>query len=251
MIKRFATALMVFVGMTFLAGASVAAENGMMALVTGANRGIGLELVQQMQAAGYNVIGTARKPAEAKELNASGARVLQLDVSDSASVSALAASLKGQAIDVLINNAGIKGHTASSFEETDFDQIAQTFDINTLGPMRVTQALLPNILASKGKTIVQMSSTLGSITNNSGGLLGYRASKTALNMFNSSLALELAERGVTAIVIHPGWVQTRLGGASAPITTQESVAGMLSVIESLSTKDNGRFVDYQGNELPW
>ena len=251
MIKTFATALMVFIGMTFLAGSGAAQESGMTVLVTGANRGIGLELVQQMQAAGYNVIGTARKPAEAKELNASGARVLQLDVSDSASVAALAASLKGEAIDVLINNAGIKGHTASSFEETDFDQIAQTFDVNTLGPMRVTQALLPNVLASKGKIIVQMSSTLGSITNNRGGYHGYRASKAALNMFNSSLALELAERGVTAIVIHPGWVQTRLGGASAPITTQESVAGMLSVIRGLSTKDNGRFLDYQGNELPW
>ena len=117
--------------------------------------------------------------------------------------------------------------------------------------MRVTQALLPNILAGSGKTVIQISSTMGSIANNSGGYYGYRASKAALNMLNSSLALELADRGITSVVMHPGWVQTRLGGENAAITVEDSVTGMMQVIAGLGPEDSGRFLDYQGEELPW
>lgn len=151
----------------------------------------------------------------------------------------------------MINNAGMLGHNAQSFAETDFDQVIATFDVNSLGPMRVTQALLPNILAGSGKTVIQISSTMGSIANNSGGYYGYRASKAALNMLNSSLALELADRGITSVVIHPGWVQTRLGGENAAITVEDSVTGMMQVIAKLGPEDSGRFLDYQGAELPW
>ena len=117
--------------------------------------------------------------------------------------------------------------------------------------MRVTQALLPNLLAGEGRTVIQISSTMGSIANNSGGYYGYRASKSALNMLNKSLALELADRGITSVVVHPGWVQTRLGGAGAAITVEESVTGIVQVIAGLGPEDSGRFLDYQGKELPW
>ncbi|MDH3991814.1 MAG: SDR family oxidoreductase [Gammaproteobacteria bacterium] len=245
----FLSALLLFTAAGYSSVAS--AEVSMTVLVTGANRGIGLELVRQMRARGHQVIGTARKPEQAMELKETGARVVQLDVTDSNSIRAMAEQLKGQRIDLLINNAGMLGHNAQSFAETDFDQVIATFDVNSLGPMRVTQALLPNILAGSGKTVIQISSTMGSIANNSGGYYGYRASKAALNMLNSSLALELADRGITSVVIHPGWVQTRLGGENAAITVEDSVTGMMQVIAKLGPEDSGRFLDYQGEELPW
>ncbi len=221
------------------------------ALVTGANRGIGLELARQLGAAGYTVIGTARKPAQATALKATGARVLPLDVTDTGSVKALADALQGQPIDLLINNAGVSGHDAASFRDIDIDKLAFTFDVNSLGPMRVTQALLDNVLASRQKRIVQISSIMGSIEKNWGGQFGYRASKTALNMFNSSLALELKKSGITTVVLHPGWVKTDMGGPSAQVETVDSVAGLVKVIESLELADTGRFIDYQGKALPW
>lgn len=245
----FLSALLLFTAAGYSSVAS--AEVSMTVLVTGANRGIGLELVRQMRARGHQVIGTARKPEQAMELKETGARVVQLDVTDSNSIRAMAEQLKGQRIDLLINNAGMLGHNAQSFAETDFDQVIATFDVNSLGPMRVTQALLPNILAGSGKTVIQISSTMGSIANNSGGYYGYRASKAALNMLNSSLALELADRGITSVVIHPGWVQTRLGGENAAITVEDSVTGMMQVIAKLGPEDSGRFLNYQGEELPW
>ena len=245
----FLSALLLFTAAGYSSVAS--AEVSMTVLVTGANRGIGLELVRQMRARGHQVIGTARKPEQAMELKETGARVVQLDVTDSNSIRAMAEQLKGQRIDLLINNAGMLGHNAQSFGETDFDQVIATFDVNSLGPMRVTQALLPNILAGSGKTVIQISSTMGSIANNSGGYYGYRASKAALNMLNKSLALELADQGITSVVIHPGWVQTRLGGENAAITVEDSVTGMVQVIAKLGPEDSGRFLDYQGEELPW
>lgn len=221
------------------------------ALVTGANRGIGLEFAKQLTERGFTVIGTARQPEEAADLKALGARVLQLDVTDSASVAAMASALDGVAIDLLINNAGIVGHVAGSIVETDWDQIGMTLEVNAIGPMRVTQALLPNLLAGNGKTIVQITSIMGSIKANPGNYHGYSASKAALNMLNSLLAKELAGEGVTAVVIHPGWVKTRLGGEGAQITRDESVAGMLEVIDHLTPAKTGRFFDYKGREMPW
>ncbi len=250
MFKNLSAVLLLWIASFGYSGV-VNAEESMTVLVTGANRGIGLELARQLRAEGHEVIGTARNPQSATELKETGARVVQLDVVDSDSVRAMAKALEGQKIDLLINNAGMLGHSAPSFAETDFDEVVATFDVNSLGPMRVTQALLPNIMAGKGKTIVQISSTMGSIANNGGGYYGYRASKSALNMLNKSLALELADLGITSIVLHPGWVQTRLGGAGAAITTKDSVSGMLVVIADLSPEDTGRFLDYKGEELPW
>ena len=231
--------------------ASAIAGTVMTVLVTGANRGIGLEMVKQLQSRGMDVIGTARKPGEAAELKATGARVEQLHVTDADSLAALARRLDGFKIDMLINNAGIGGHTAASFAETDFTQLDKTFAVNTLGPMRVTQALLPHLRRGEQKTVIQISSRMGSIEGNEGGYYGYRASKTALNMMNSSLALELGEQGFTCVVVHPGGVQTDMGGAGADITPEVSVQGLLDVFAGLGPGDNGKFYDYQGKKIPW
>jgi NAD(P)-dependent dehydrogenase (short-subunit alcohol dehydrogenase family) len=237
---------------TLLGAAPVSmAEGPQTVLITGANRGIGLEMARQFSERGYTVIGTARKPVEATDLKALKVRVEQLDVTDTASVQALAARLEGVPIALLVNNAGVGGQRPDSFENTNFDEVAKTFDVNSLGPMRVTQALLPNLEAGEDKTVVQISSTMGSIEQNRGGYYGYRASKAALNMFNKSLSAELGQRGYTCVVMHPGWVKTRMGGAAAPVEPEDSVAGMLKVIDGLSADDNGRFIDYQGNVIPW
>lgn len=236
--------LMVFSGAVFAAEPPTA-------LITGANRGLGLEFATQLKAQGYNVIGTARKPAKATALKALGVLVLPLDVTDSASVQALAEALKGQPIDLLINNAGVSGHDAPSFAETDIDELAFTFDVNSLGPMRVTQALLDNVAGSSEKRVIHISSIMASIEKNWGGAYGYRASKTALNMLNSSLAKELSKDGITSVVLHPGWVKTDMGGETAPVEIVDSIAGMLSVIGALKPGDTGRFIDYQGQTVPW
>lgn len=228
-----------------------AADDKQTVLITGANRGIGLEMARQLSERGDKVIATARKPDEASGLKALAVRVEQLDVTDTASVQALAARLEGVPIDLLINNAGVGGQKTNDLEATNFDEVAKTFDVNSLGPMRVTQALLPNLEAGKGRTVVQISSIMGSIEQNRGGYYGYRASKAALNMLNKSLAAELGKQGFVCVVMHPGWVKTRMGGAAAPVEPEDSVAGIFEVIDGLVPEDNGRFIDYQGNSIPW
>lgn len=215
-------------------------------LVTAANRGIGLEFVRQLTAAGESVLATARPSADVAELEQLDVRIERLDVSDSGSVAALAAKLASEPIDVLINNAGFypKG---GAFEELDVDAMLDAFNVNSLGAIRVTQALLPNLRLGQAKKIVQVTSKMGSLTDNSsGGSYAYRMSKAALNMFNTSLALDLASDGICCALVHPGWVQTRMGGSSAPITTEESVSGLLNVIASLKPSDSGAFLDYAG-----
>ncbi|MBT8074264.1 MAG: SDR family oxidoreductase [Xanthomonadales bacterium] len=220
-------------------------------LVTGANRGLGLEFVQQLQAKGYEVIGTARSPQKATELKATGARVEQLDVADAASVAALAERLGNTPIDILINNAGMLNRADSTMDALDFDVMERSFQVNSLGPLRVTQALLPNLNAGKGKTVVSITSRLGSIELSTGGLYSYRTSKTALNQINKIMSSELAPQGFTCVVMHPGWVQTDMGGPNATLTKPESIAGMLGVIESLTADSTGKFFNYDGTELPW
>jgi NAD(P)-dependent dehydrogenase (short-subunit alcohol dehydrogenase family) len=222
------------------------------AVVTGANRGIGLELCRQLKAAGAEVIATARDPESATELQAlSPARIEALDVADPASVAAFADALGDTAVDLLINNAGIGGPGAG-IANLDIDEIARTLNVNSLGPLRVTQALLPNLLRGRRRIVAHISSNMGSIANNDqGGYYGYRASKTALNSFNRSLAHELRGRGFTCVVLHPGWVQTGMGGESAPLTPEASVGGLMRVLARLSPKHNGRFFDHTGAELPW
>lgn len=250
--RRYFLTFLLLLPATLLPGVLHAADAAsQVALVTGANRGIGLELATQLKAAGYDVIGTARKPAEATELKALGARVEQLDVTDADSVAALAQRLDGVAIDLLINNAGVGSQQGDTLAEQDFERMAFIFAVNSIGPMRVTQALMPNLATGEGKTIVHISSVMGSIANNWGGAYGYRASKTALNQLNKSLSIELKDKGYTAVVLHPGWVRTRMGGETAPVQPSDSVAGMIAVIGELQPADTGRFLDYQGKEIPW
>jgi len=220
-------------------------------LITGANRGIGLEYARQFEAKGYTVIGTARNPGEAQELAALGVRIEALDVTDGASVAALAKRLEGVPIDVLINNAGIGDRGDVDVLATDLALFERTLAVNTIGPLRVTQALLPNLRAGSRKHIVNMSSRLGSITLNNGNYPAYRASKSALNQVNRSLSIELGKQGFVVVVVHPGWVRTEMGGAEAPLLPDESVRGLVKLIERLAAGDNGRFYDYLGAELPW
>ncbi len=221
-------------------------------VVTGANRGIGLELCRQLKAAGAEVIATARDPESAEELrDVSPARIEALDVADPKSVAAFAAALGETAVDVLINNAGTGGPGAD-IANLDFDEVVRTVAVNSLGPLRVTQALLPHLRRGRRRTVVHISSNMGSITNNDqGGYYGYRASKTALNSFNRTLAHELGCLGFTCVVLHPGWVRTDMGGDGAPLTPAESVSGLVKIVAGLSADHNGRFFDYTGAQLPW
>ncbi len=221
-------------------------------VVTGANRGLGLELCRQLTAAGATVVATARDPGAAAELRqAAPQKIEALDVTDPGSVAAFAGALGETAVDVLINNAGMGG-AGTGIAELDLDQTARFFAVNSLGPLRVTQALLPHLLRGGGRTVVQISSNMGSIANNDqGGYYGYRASKTALNSLNHTLSHELAGKGFVCVVLHPGWVRTDMGGAEAPLTAEASARGLLGVVAGLEARHNGGFFDHTGNPLPW
>lgn len=221
-------------------------------VVTGANRGIGYEIARHLTHRGDRVVATARKPGEADELNELSARVEPLDVSSAESVAAFAKALDGEPIDVLWNNAG-QGVGRGTIEDVDWQDVIDLFAVNSVGPMRVTQALLPNLRAARTRVIANMSSKMGSIADNgSGDAYAYRASKCALNIMTKSLSVDLAGDGFTCVALHPGWVQTSMGGSSAPVTPDASARGLIEVIDGLDAeRDNGRFLDFQGEEIPW
>ncbi len=224
---------------------------GQSVLITGANRGLGLELARQLQSAGATVIGTARQPEAAEDLRALGVRIEQLDVADPASVTALAERLAGSTLDVLLNNAGIF-FERGDFASADPVQVLRTYDVNTVGPLRVTQALLPNLRRGERKLIMNMSSGLGSIANNErGSSVGYRSSKAALNMLTRTMAAELGEDGFICVAMSPGWVRTDMGGEQAQLSPEESVRGILDTLAPLTAADSGRYLSHDGNELPW
>jgi len=242
----------IFIGLALLTlSEATLADGGPTVLITGANRGIGLEYARQLSDRGYTVIGTARDTASADELEVLADRVEQLDVTDPESVADLATRLKGVPIDILINNAGIFERGDVNIDTVDYDMMERTFAVNTLGPLRVTQALLPNLRAGKRKMIISMSSGLGSIDRSNGRWYAYRASKTALNQFNKIWSVELGPEGFICTVLHPGWVQTDMGGPDATYTPDESVSGLVEVIEGLGPDDNGRFYDFKGESIPW
>ena len=247
--KRFLVSFLALLSSTL--GALAVADDSPTVLITGANRGIGLEYARQFAARGYEVIGTARDPADARELSAVAQRVEQLDVTDAASVAALATRLEGVAIDILVNNAGIFPRGDVTIDKVDFGTMERTFAVNTFGPLRVVQALLPNLRKGERKTIVNMSSQLGSIGNSNGRWYAYRASKAALNQVNKVLSAELGPDGFICAVLHPGWVRTDMGGSNATYSPQESVRGLIGVIERLKPSDNGRFFDFKGESIPW
>lgn len=226
-------------------------------LITGANRGLGLEFVRQLARRGDEVVATARDPEGARELSGLQRRhperitMLPCDVSDDASVVALADRLGDTALDVLINNAGVMG-TSGRLGRLRFEQVLETLNVNAVGPLRVAQAVLPHLRRGAGRRIVQITSGLGSIGENaSGGYLDYRMSKAALNMLARNLAQDLGGEGFISIALQPGWVQTDMGGRGAPTPVARSVAGMLGVIDGLTAGDNGRFLGWDGSESDW
>lgn len=223
-------------------------------LITGASRGIGLEFARQYAAHGWKVLAACRNPAEAAELNKLGGDVslFALDVDDDRSIGQLAERLKGVPIDVLINNAGISGREAGTLGSVDSATFMKVLRTNTVAPLKVTEAFVDNVAASEQRKVVAITSRLGSIElNDGGGMYAYRASKAALNAAWKSLSIDLKGRKVTCAVFHPGWVQTDMGGKSAPVQPKDSVAGMSKVIAGLKPSDTGRFFNYDGAPLAW
>lgn len=215
-------------------------------IITGANRGIGLEYCRQLQARGDEAIAVCRTPSE--DLKALGIPIIDgIDITREEDVAALAKQLRGTTIDVLINNAGIIQRVP--LDNLDFASIRQQFEVNAVGPLRVTSQLLP--LMASGSKVILMTSRMGSIEDNtSGGSYGYRMSKVALSMAGKSLSLDLAPRGIAVAILHPGLVQTRMTGFSG-ITPEESVVGLLQRIDGLSLENTGTFWHAKGEVLPW
>lgn len=220
-------------------------------VITGANRGLGLEFARQFAAAGAKVIATARRPEAASALRALGVRIEPLDVADSDSVAHLAERIGGQPVDILINNAGI-GSRLTRLEGIDVDYLDRFFQVNVLGPMRVTKSLMQSLRKGGRKLVVNITSNLASIElNTTGGAYGYRESKVALNMFTRTLAAELRAEGFICVVVSPGWVRTDMGGPLAPLSPAESIRGMIDLMHGLKGEDSGRFFDYLRKEIPW
>ncbi len=225
-------------------------------VVTGANRGIGLEFVRQYLARGDEVVAASRAP-ECDALRALGRehpgrlRSLACDVRDDASVRALADALGDAPVDVLVNNAGVVGDRAP-LATMDMARALETYDVNALGPLRVTRALLPNLRRGAAKRVASVSSGMGSIGDNrSGGSYAYRMSKAALNMASRNLAIELAPEGIVAAAFNPGWVKTDMGGAGAPTDVAESVHALIARIDALDASSSGGFYDWKGPAWPW
>lgn len=225
-------------------------------LVTGANRGLGLEFVRQLIARGDSVVACCREPERSSELKAIGGERLMihaLDVSDPAAIAALPAHLAGAGVDVLINNAGV-AEADEAFGAFDAATMANVLHVNSIAPMLVTQALTPLLEKSGAQAkVVYITSGLGSIARAEGLMFGlsYGMSKAALNMGGKKLAAELTGRGIASVLLHPGWVQTDMGTSAAPLQPPESIRGMLQVIDKLSVADGLRFVSYEGEPLPW
>ena len=225
-------------------------------VVTGANRGIGLDLVSQYLADDWQVYGCCRRPELATQLaglaSNSALSIHQLDVGNPGSVKKLAFALSEQSIDLLINNAGIYGGERQSFGDIDYAQWTRVLEVNTLGPYRVSTALANPVGNSEQRLIVNVSSAMGSIERyTTGGHYIYRSSKAALNMVTVNLAHDLRSRGITVLSVHPGWVRTDMGGSSADISPRTRAAGLRQLISNATIKDSGRCFSWDGSALPW
>lgn len=215
-------------------------------IVTGCNRGIGLQLCAQLHDRGDEVIGVCRSASQ--EISSLGIRVIEgVDVSDADNVAAMAKELQGESIDILINNAGIL--RSDSLDSIDYDVMLEQFRVNTLGPLRVTQALLPNL--HEGSKVAIVSSRVGSIEDNSSGNnYGYRASKAAVNMVGTNLRHDLEPKGIAVALLHPGYVSTDMtGGTGIPAT--RSAKGLIERIDELDLENTGGFWHAEGYRLPW
>jgi NAD(P)-dependent dehydrogenase (short-subunit alcohol dehydrogenase family) len=227
-------------------------------LVTGANRGLGLEFCRQYAERQYQVIAACRKPDQAKALRALAKqypdiRIVAMDVMQRNEIDNLAQQLRGQAIDALICNAGIYGDSGSSrLGHLNYSDWLKTLETNVLGAIKTAEAFLPHLKQSSRPVIAAISSQMGSIEDNtSGGSVFYRSSKAALNAAMKSLAIDLQAQHIGVLIFHPGWVLTDMGGPNALIDVQTSISGMITQIDRFDLKDTGRFIKYDGSELPW
>ena len=227
-------------------------------LITGANRGIGLELTRQYLKKQSRVIAACRIPNRAESLSdlkqsyPDTLRVYPLEVTDEGSVTSFADALRNETVDVLINNAGISGGERQDLREMDYSRWALTLAVNTIAPFRVSVALLDNLRRSKKPRLITLSSQLGSMLRaTSAGYYAYRSSKAGLNKVMQGLAVDLRSENIIVCPVHPGWVQTDMGGARADLTVQESASGLIALIDRLELSDSGRFFQWNGEEHPW
>ena len=229
------------------------------ALITGANRGIGLEFSRQFADDGWHVLACSRNPKKSDALNKLAAKYPEqitlhaLDVVDQEQIKRLAQNLASKSIDLLINNAGVyPGPKGCSFGDTDYEAWAYAFLVNTMAPLRMAEAFATQITRSSKKLIVTITSKMGSVADNSrGGSYIYRSSKSAVNMVVKSIAIDLRPTGIIAVLLHPGWVKTDMGGPNGLISVEQSVFGMRNVISQLTLADSGKFIAYDGQIIPW
>jgi NAD(P)-dependent dehydrogenase (short-subunit alcohol dehydrogenase family) len=227
-------------------------------LITGANRGIGLELTRQYLQKQTRVFAACRTPereqslSELKQSSSETLRICPLEVTDEHSVKSLADALRDETIDVLINNAGISGGDRQDIQHMDYAMWAQTLAVNTMAPFRITVALLDNLRRSRKPRVITLSSQLGSMLRaTSTGNYAYRSSKAAVNKVMQGLAVDLRSENIIVCPVHPGWVQTDMGGAKADLTVQESASGLIQLIDRLKPSDSGHFLKWNGEEHPW
>ena len=226
-------------------------------LVTGANRGLGIEFVEQYLNDGNEVIATYRNENSSMDLikmgnERSNLKLLQLDVSSNKSLNSFAENLGDSPIDIFINNAGVYGPRNSSFGNVDEENWIPAIKVNTIAPILLTQLIIKNIRAGSDKKLIYITSKMGSIDDNKGGgAYVYRSSKTALNAVVKSLSVDLKNENIAVALIHPGWVKTDMGGPNALIDKDTSVRGMTEVISNLDISSTGNFYNYDGSIIPW
>ncbi len=227
-------------------------------LITGTNRGIGLEFTRQYAQDGWRVYACCRNPDQARELQQLAEKyknisLYKLDVADHKQIDALGKDLRGVPIDILLNNAGMyAGNSAESMGSLDYPMWEKSFRINTLAAAKMAEVFLDNVARSEKRLIAALSSLMGSMADNgSGGSYLYRSSKAALNAVMVSLAVDLRPRKIGVLILHPGWVKTDMGGPNAEISTEVSIRGMRAVMDKFTLKESGRFIAYDGAELPW
>ena len=227
-------------------------------LVTGSSRGLGLEWVRQYAQAGWRVYASCRDPGQATQLTELAGRhaaisLHRLDVCDNDQLQELKRELGAARLDVLVNNAGVYlDKFTGEFGRIDYEGWLQSFAVNCLGAMRVSEAFIDQLAASEKRLVVAITSHMGSIAEISApGNYAYRSSKAALNAAMKGLSAALRERGIGVLLLHPGWVRTRMGGPDAPLGVEQSVAGMRRLVEDFGPQMNGRFFRYNGTEIPW
>ncbi len=226
-------------------------------LITGANRGIGLELCRQCLEQGWTVFATCRQPEKAKALlslqdKATELSVYALDVRNSEQLEGLQSVIGSQPIDVLFNNAAVYAEEASQFGHCDEDAWKEAVAVNLLAPMKMMECFVDNVARSEMKVIANLSSKMGSMADNrSGGSYAYRATKAALNAVTVSAAQDLKHRDIIVMVLHPGWVRTDMGGPQGELSVEQSVSRLLELIHRADKSDSGKFLDIDGTEIPW